>query len=426
MRADVPDEAGHFYDTCRQLMPFVEPERMVGIVYMGYVPDKQMLCMIYIYRTDNGGLFVAVAKDQSFRCTEEDMNYFTAICINEYGIDPRSVKDVDEFLSYIYTNYPEEMKKEMRKTVTEGMVYEEEPVEEELGMAVAAGLVTASVVATGATIMGVMVAAVTLVKKDKLELKIAIDAYESSKHPKIKFSSLSAKQYELDRVDRPTNKELSGISKFFNKYSRRAEVWRSSSGEIVCSNVQYSDYYPGAYSDTTITHYLYDVNPKYKKDAAYLCASMCLADCISNKVSLTFVEDMKKEYPDKFKDIKLKDIRKTKIFGKSLESVECESTPENYKATLESMIAQKQRRSLRNSMGGTLFESFMIANSNSIRDEAIMEGMDVDTESTMNAALIETILQYTVLETLNTTKLYNFTSADVAKIKAHNRSTLRN
>lgn len=98
---------------------------------------------------------------------------------------------------------------------------------------------------------------------------------------------------------------------------------------------------------------------------------------------------------------------------------------ENYQATLESMIAQKQKRALRNSMGGTLFESLMIANSNSIRDEAIMEGADIDSGSTMNAALIESILQYTVLETLNTTKLYKFTSSDVVKLRSYNRSTLR-
>ena len=98
---------------------------------------------------------------------------------------------------------------------------------------------------------------------------------------------------------------------------------------------------------------------------------------------------------------------------------------ESYKATLEAMIAQKQRRSLRNSMGGTLFESFMIANSSSIRDEAVTEGVEIDTASAMNAALIESILQYTVLETLNTTKLYKFTFSDVNKLKAANRSSLR-
>lgn len=115
-----------------------------------------------------------------------------------------------------------------------------------------------------------------------------------------------------------------------------------------------------------------------------------------------------------------------KIMAEIQEEKKKKPVSENYQVALESMIAQKQRRTLRNSMGGTLFESFMIANSNSIRDEAIMEGVDIDTASAMNAALIESILQYTVLETLNTTKLYNFTSSDVMKIKAHNRSTLRN
>lgn len=114
-----------------------------------------------------------------------------------------------------------------------------------------------------------------------------------------------------------------------------------------------------------------------------------------------------------------------KIMAEIQEEKKKKPVSESYKATLGAMIAQKQRRSLRNSMGGTLFESFMIANSNSVRDEAVTEGVDIDTASAMNAALIESILQYTVLETLNTTKLYKFTSSDVNKLKAANRSSLR-
>ena len=414
--------------------------------------------------------------------------------------------------------------------------------------------------AAGAVLLGLVITCVALEKNDQIKLKKAIKIYESNENPKVKISSLTASLFELDRVDRATDKKLTGIKKFFTKNSRRAKVWESSSGEYICSNIMYSNVTDvkngiGVSSDgnvtptiniETTTYRLYDINKKYKEDEAYLCAAMCLADGVGNENSWRFVEDIKKKYPDEFKNTKVK------FFGKSLEGTEYEEEPveegaaydsdfepveegffknikdnmqhnkairdvskylnlfgkdcggvfqeaatlqrkgeydnaikkynvyiniikqkqkdadkyikekgydssisqairtglsqeinltksyiaqcnekkkksvsENYQVALESMIAQKQRRSLRNSMGGTLFESFMIANSNSIRDEAIMEGVDIDTASAMNAALIETILQYTVLETLNTTKLYNFTSSDVMKIKAHNRSTLR-
>lgn len=91
---------------------------------------------------------------------------------------------------------------------------------------------------------------------------------------------------------------------------------------------------------------------------------------------------------------------------------------------LEAMKLDSKRRTLNNSAGSTLFDSFMIANVNKVRTEAVTEGTNLPTDQVMNAALIETVLQYTVLETLNTLKLYNFKSLDINKIKAYNKQSL--
>lgn len=96
------------------------------------------------------------------------------------------------------------------------------------------------------------------------------------------------------------------------------------------------------------------------------------------------------------------------------------------RVTLETMIQSAQKRKLYNTMGGTLFESFMITNSNSAKESAVTEGVSIDSEQAANAALIESILQYTVLETLNTAQIYKFTANDVQAIKQCNRKKLAN
>ena len=199
----------------------------------------------------------------------------------------------------------------------------------------------------GAAVLGIILTCVTLTKKDQIDLKKAIKIYETNEHPKVKLSSLSASVYQLDKANRPTDIKLTGIKKFFNKNSRRAKVWESSSGEYICSNVLYTkvtdvnpgigigtdgDVIPGIGIGTdgdvipiitvntttakTTTYRLYDVAKKYKKDSEYLCAAMSLADGVSNDNTIRFTEDIKKKYPKEFKDTKVK------FFGKSLEGAD--------------------------------------------------------------------------------------------------------
>ena len=84
---------------------------------------------------------------------------------------------------------------------------------------------------------------------------------------------------------------------------------------------------------------------------------------------------------------------------------------------LEHLSHQKMERDLRRSHAGSVFEALLMFDRVGVEHDAIMEGTSVDLEQTMNAAMMEAIFQYTVIETMNTIGLYNFSSVDTANIR---------
>ena len=402
-----------------------------------------------------------------------------------------------------------------------------------------------------AAILGTILVCTVLSVKDKIELKKCLKVYEKMCKPAVKMSQLKPTLYEIDKAHRATDKELSGIKKFFNKNSNRAKIWKNEKGEEICAAILYtthdvsggasisSDGISPTINVTTTANYSYYVYPKFKKDELYLTAFMAYSDNFESKNSTAFVLDMKKAYPEEVKNMKVK------LIGKSLEAAEAdpENTPadgidviedegnsstlmefvsdkfcdrdsvqklllnsgadctstealllgaqnekdpvkavsmfDEYKkallsskvnimladsdefshevkkaatnavesgitlcesciskkkdemntpkktATLESLKLEAQMKAINASSGATLFESFMMANTKAARDVAASEGLSIKPDDTVNAALIESILQYTVLETLNTLKVYDFTSADVVKLKNMNKAFVR-
>lgn len=84
---------------------------------------------------------------------------------------------------------------------------------------------------------------------------------------------------------------------------------------------------------------------------------------------------------------------------------------------LEHLSHQKMERDLRRSHAGSVFEALLMFDRVGVEHDAIMEGTSVDLEQTMNAAMMEAIFQYTVIETMNTIGLYGFSSVDTANIR---------
>ena len=84
---------------------------------------------------------------------------------------------------------------------------------------------------------------------------------------------------------------------------------------------------------------------------------------------------------------------------------------------LEHLSHQKMERDLRRSHAGSVFEALLMFDRVGVDHDAIMEGTSVDLEQTMNAAMMEAIFQYTVIETMNTIGLYGFSSVDTANIR---------
>lgn len=86
-------------------------------------------------------------------------------------------------------------------------------------------------------------------------------------------------------------------------------------------------------------------------------------------------------------------------------------------ATLQSMIASNQNRLLNNSMGSSIFESLMMMNLSNTSKMVTEAGTDVSDDNVEDAALIESLLQYTVLETLDTLGIYKFRLMDINSLK---------
>ena len=102
------------------------------------------------------------------------------------------------------------------------------------------------------------------------------------------------------------------------------------------------------------------------------------------------------------------------IDNDTLNNSEC---PVSGKNSLASMIAIKQNRILNQNIGGSLFEAMMIGFINECSNIAMESSMNVDDATVENAALIETLMHYTVFETLDTLGIYKFRLGDINNIK---------
>lgn len=87
------------------------------------------------------------------------------------------------------------------------------------------------------------------------------------------------------------------------------------------------------------------------------------------------------------------------------------------KTTLESLIAEKKNRIMNRNIGSSLFEAMMLGNLSETAKVAMESSVKVGDDEVEDAALIETLLQYTVFETLDTLGIYKFKLNDIKGIK---------
>lgn len=85
--------------------------------------------------------------------------------------------------------------------------------------------------------------------------------------------------------------------------------------------------------------------------------------------------------------------------------------------SLSGMVAVKQMRAMNRNMGSSIFESFMMNNLSSCASSTMEASMPVSDDDIDGAALIESILDYTVLETLDTLGIYKFRMNDINSMK---------
>lgn len=84
---------------------------------------------------------------------------------------------------------------------------------------------------------------------------------------------------------------------------------------------------------------------------------------------------------------------------------------------LEQLTMEKMERDLRKSHAGSVFEALVMFDRVGVEQDALMEGVSVDFDKTMNAAMLEAIMQYTVIETLNTMGVCRLSSVDTSNIR---------
>ena len=92
--------------------------------------------------------------------------------------------------------------------------------------------------------------------------------------------------------------------------------------------------------------------------------------------------------------------------------------------SLNGVIKITQNRVLNRNIGGSLFEAMMIGTLAECSNVAMESASNLDESNIEDAALIETLLNYTVLETLDTLGIYKFGLSDVTNIKKAFMSTV--
>ena len=82
------------------------------------------------------------------------------------------------------------------------------------------------------------------------------------------------------------------------------------------------------------------------------------------------------------------------------------------------LVRENANRKLNSMNGSSVFESIMMKSLNDIDAEhPTMEGASLLESEKRNAALLQTVLEYTVLETLNTLKVYDFNLRNIGLVK---------
>ena len=103
--------------------------------------------------------------------------------------------------------------------------------------------------------------------------------------------------------------------------------------------------------------------------------------------------------------------------GETGENTE-EGTTESLDELRLRLVRENANRKLNSMNGSSVFESIMMKSLNDIDAEhPTMEGASLLESEKHNAALLQTVLEYTVLETLNTLKVYDFNLRNIGLVK---------
>lgn len=84
--------------------------------------------------------------------------------------------------------------------------------------------------------------------------------------------------------------------------------------------------------------------------------------------------------------------------------------------TFESAVLAAKKRRMNRHLGDSVFECLMMGATKDVQEHVQYTMESADKQSIMDAAFMETMLKYTILETVQTIGLYDFTHEDIRKI----------
>lgn len=148
-----------------------------------------------------------------------------------------------------------------------------------------------------------------------------------------------------------------------------------------------------------------------------------IEELVKNKV-LAVVQDEKTKGAGKA--TKIEDIKQAE--QEISDDMTNEEIPEEDTATNESfnaIVRRSRNMKAHRRTGTSLFECLMLHNTNTLREEAATLESSVADHHIMGAALQETVLVYTIMETLNTLGMCRFDNTNVNKLCNHYRLNLK-
>ena len=149
-----------------------------------------------------------------------------------------------------------------------------------------------------------------------------------------------------------------------------------------------------------------------------------IAELVKAKVLSVINDEMEASArkDEMFKDIDEKSKELTDDMDNDDDDMDDEEKTATSESAIQAMITRANNDKMNRLTGTSLFECILMHSMRSVDEQIATEGVQATSDEVMDAAFMETVLTYTVLETLQTLKLYDFNNSTVRTLREHYKS----